>query len=329
MASNGPFKRPSSKWTSPLLPYGIEISLFDDLHGGLSELGAFVVILASTLGIVGLILLLESRPLRGVFTNMPPDMNRPPKSTNTPLRRPRDISVVETVVAPATRRKVVSSKGLRPTKQEAEVQTTLKEREAREAAARAKAKARAAREAARHHVRETADRQAQQEEALRLKAREAADRQAQHEEAMRLKVREAADRQAQHVEAMREEAREAADRQAQQEEAMRMEATRAAQLRAMEAESRRLAEAMQAVRDGSTDTYLSEVSEMLCLVCQELLDGPVTTACGHSFCSKCLRQAIDICGNVCPACRSALPSALPKLNIVLEKLVAPHRGRCN
>jgi hypothetical protein len=243
-------------------------------------------------------------------------------------------------VAPATRRKVVSSKGLRPTKQQAEVQTTLKEREAREAAARAKAKARAAREAARHHVRETADRQAQQEEALRLKVREAADRQAQHEEAMRSEAREAADRQAQQEEAMRLEAREAADRQAQQEEAMRMEATRAAQLRAMEAESRRLAEAMQAVRDGSTDggdassarrfyTYLSEVSEMLCLVCQELLDGPVTTACGHSFCSKCLRQAIDICGNVCPACRSALPSALPKLNIVLEKLVAPHRGRCN
>jgi hypothetical protein len=189
---------------------------------------------------------------------------------------------------------------------EAKVNAKAKDRELRESAARAKAKARAAREAS------SRQEEVALAEAKARAAREAAERQVQKEETAR-------------IEANARAAREAAEQQAQRDEAMRV--ARAAQLSAMEAESRRLAEAMQALRDGSTDAYLSDVaSEMLCLVCHELLKAPVTTVCGHSFCSQCLQQSMQSCGSLCPACRSALPSALPKLNVVLEKLVAPHRG---
>ena len=240
--------------------------------------------------------------------------NRPGESANAPRRRrPSDFSVVATVDHAGVQRRKASSKRLRvghagadSAEGEAKVNAKAKDRELRESAARAKAKARAAREAS------SRQEEVALAEAKARAAREAAERQVQKEETAR-------------IEANARAAREAAEQQAQRDEAMRV--ARAAQLSAMEAESRRLAEAMQALRDGSTDAYLSDVaSEMLCLVCHELLKAPVTTVCGHSFCSQCLQQSMQSCGSLCPACRSALPSALPKLNVVLEKLVAPHRG---
>jgi small GTP-binding protein len=65
--------------------------------------------------------------------------------------------------------------------------------------------------------------------------------------------------------------------------------------------------------------------ELICLICHDLMTTPVTTACGHSFCRECLRSSVASCGPDCPMCRTELPPALPKLNIVLDKLIAPFR----
>jgi hypothetical protein len=74
-------------------------------------------------------------------------------------------------------------------------------------------------------------------------------------------------------------------------------------------------------------TSLSDqmVDELECLVCHELLSLPVTTACGHSFCRKCLAACVERCGKSCPVCRTELAPALPMLNVLLERLVEMHR----
>ena len=70
---------------------------------------------------------------------------------------------------------------------------------------------------------------------------------------------------------------------------------------------------------------IAPADELMCLICHDLMTSPVTTACGHSFCRECLRSCVASCGPDCPMCRTELPPALPKLNIVLEKLIAPYR----
>lgn len=48
--------------------------------------------------------------------------------------------------------------------------------------------------------------------------------------------------------------------------------------------------------------------ELNCAICLEVCTRPCTTACGHTFCRRCLRQALaaDRQGR-CPKCRAALP----------------------
>jgi hypothetical protein len=65
--------------------------------------------------------------------------------------------------------------------------------------------------------------------------------------------------------------------------------------------------------------------ELECLICHDLLLSPVTTVCGHSFCSKCLASCFDRCGPSCPVCRAELTPTLPMVNIVLERLLGLHR----
>ena len=50
---------------------------------------------------------------------------------------------------------------------------------------------------------------------------------------------------------------------------------------------------------------LKEEDGIKCQVCYELLCLPVTTPCGHSFCTSCLERLLDH-GNVCPICRRDL-----------------------
>ncbi|GFR43997.1 hypothetical protein Agub_g5143, partial [Astrephomene gubernaculifera] len=45
-----------------------------------------------------------------------------------------------------------------------------------------------------------------------------------------------------------------------------------------------------------------------CQICKELMEGPITTSCGHSFCSACIRSSLDFCRSqnqktTCPSCR--------------------------
>lgn len=47
-------------------------------------------------------------------------------------------------------------------------------------------------------------------------------------------------------------------------------------------------------------------SEMECQVCYGLLLDPLTTACGHTFCRKCVARVLDHSSS-CPICRRLLP----------------------
>ncbi|KIW66712.1 hypothetical protein PV04_06017 [Phialophora macrospora] len=46
--------------------------------------------------------------------------------------------------------------------------------------------------------------------------------------------------------------------------------------------------------------------ELECQVCYQIMLDPSTTACGHTFCRKCLSRAMDH-SNYCPMCRRLLP----------------------
>ncbi|KAI9755626.1 MAG: hypothetical protein M4579_004199 [Chaenotheca gracillima] len=67
-------------------------------------------------------------------------------------------------------------------------------------------------------------------------------------------------------------------------------------------------------------------SELDCLVCYALMLDPVTTACGHTFCRKCLYRVLDH-SNLCPVCRrklALLPSTVraPPSNSRLMNILA-------
>jgi hypothetical protein len=56
----------------------------------------------------------------------------------------------------------------------------------------------------------------------------------------------------------------------------------------------------------------SEVDELTCPVCLQLLCEPVRTPCGHAFCRVCLLRTLTsgIDGCKCPVCRRAVPFSL-------------------
>merc|ERR1719238_1631531 len=56
----------------------------------------------------------------------------------------------------------------------------------------------------------------------------------------------------------------------------------------------------------------SEVDELTCPVCLQLLCEPVRTPCDHAFCRVCLLRTLTsgIDGCKCPVCRRAVPFSL-------------------
>ena len=61
---------------------------------------------------------------------------------------------------------------------------------------------------------------------------------------------------------------------------------------------------MAAVEDhAGVDDELREQLE--CNVCTDVFLDPVTTPCGHTFCTECLSRAVDV-RNTCPVCRTVL-----------------------
>ncbi|CAG5929485.1 unnamed protein product [Menidia menidia] len=65
---------------------------------------------------------------------------------------------------------------------------------------------------------------------------------------------------------------------------------------------------------GSLQRHLS------CSVCIETFKDPVTTACGHTFCRKCLDLHIEHASSSCPLCKTHLNKA-PSVNIVLRDII--------
>ena len=65
-----------------------------------------------------------------------------------------------------------------------------------------------------------------------------------------------------------------------------------------------------------------------CKLCFELLFQPVTTACGHVFCKRCLLRTLDH-NSVCPICRFSLTDCLSspiKQTIIIEEILSRYYG---
>lgn len=59
---------------------------------------------------------------------------------------------------------------------------------------------------------------------------------------------------------------------------------------------------------------------LVCPVCIDAFKNPVTTACGHTFCEKCLQCNLKYNDMMCPLCKQLL-SKKPNVNIVLRNII--------
>ncbi|CAA7265359.1 unnamed protein product [Cyclocybe aegerita] len=58
-----------------------------------------------------------------------------------------------------------------------------------------------------------------------------------------------------------------------------------------------------------------------CDICGELYDAPVTIACGHCFCSACIRSSLAL-KQECPSCRASAGEVHIRPNPILEKVIS-------
>lgn len=59
---------------------------------------------------------------------------------------------------------------------------------------------------------------------------------------------------------------------------------------------------------------------LICSICMDQFENPVTTTCGHTFCVKCLHCNFTYNDMMCPLCKQPL-SRTPNVNIVLRNIV--------
>lgn len=72
-----------------------------------------------------------------------------------------------------------------------------------------------------------------------------------------------------------------------------------------------------------------EVGDFDCVLCYRTLWKPVTTPCGHTYCTVCLDRCLDY-SSCCPLCKTSLVDELPRTNSISQPPVsAPHGTNCN
>ena len=58
----------------------------------------------------------------------------------------------------------------------------------------------------------------------------------------------------------------------------------------------------------------SPESELVCVICHEVLLDPVTLLCGHNFDRMCMHKMLEHDNiTACPTCRAPLPDTEPKV----------------
>ncbi|KAM9376095.1 uncharacterized protein KZ484_008650 [Pholidichthys leucotaenia] len=87
------------------------------------------------------------------------------------------------------------------------------------------------------------------------------------------------------------------------------------------------------VSKGASVKIITPHLELLdCAICLQLLEDPVTTACGHSYCIKCINyfwDKLDHGGSYsCPQCRQSFDKKpVLKRNIILAKVLEEHKKK--
>ncbi|XP_043942311.1 E3 ubiquitin-protein ligase TRIM39-like [Protopterus annectens] len=72
----------------------------------------------------------------------------------------------------------------------------------------------------------------------------------------------------------------------------------------------------------------SVLNELVCPVCLDLYDHPVTLECGHNFCKSCINRVLDVQPDAsCPQCRKRLAVRKYTTNRTLEAVTAKWRSR--
>lgn len=68
------------------------------------------------------------------------------------------------------------------------------------------------------------------------------------------------------------------------------------------------------------ESFVGEVDQdLLCQFCSKVLEEPVTSKCGHTFCSSCMEKALSKRRVMCPACRE--PVTKEELSQATDELV--------
>jgi E3 ubiquitin-protein ligase RAD18 len=61
-------------------------------------------------------------------------------------------------------------------------------------------------------------------------------------------------------------------------------------------------------------------ASLRCQVCKDFFDTPMITSCSHTFCSLCIRRALDADGK-CPTCRAVETDSKLRRNGVVQEIV--------